>query len=57
MIDLTCSLKTDCLFYKKVIYNTYEINFYIEHCQKRGESCGLKKNYDLSEKLKERLGK
>ena len=54
MKDLACELKNDCLFYRKPTYNTYETNFYVEHCQKRGEGCGLKRNYDISERLKKK---
>lgn len=49
-----CSIKDDCLFYQKDTYSREEIYFYAEHCLKAGIGCGMKRNHDLSERLKER---
>ncbi len=48
-----CIIKTDCPFYRKDIYSAEEIYFYADYCLKGGVGCGLKKNNDLTEKLKE----
>ena len=52
-----CIIKTDCPFYRKDFYNKGELNFYIDYCLNGGVGCGLKRNHDLTEKLKERFGK
>ena len=48
-----CPIKEDCLFYKKPEYHSLtEKEFLEKYCKKGGEGCGLKRNYDLSERLK-----
>ena len=49
-----CIIKKDCIFYQKDTYNREEIYFYADYCLRGGEGCGMKKNYDLSERVKER---
>jgi len=48
-----CPIKEDCFFNKKNFYTKEEMEFYMDYCLRGGESCGLKKNHDLSERLKE----
>jgi len=49
-----CIIKNDCPFYRKDSYSAKETLFYVEHCLRGGEGCGLKRNHDLTEKLKQR---
>ena len=51
----TCTIRDDCLFYKKDQYSAEEIYFYAEHCLRGGEGCGMKKNHDLSERVRNNL--
>lgn len=54
--DNFCSIREDCLFYKKPQYHSLtEKQFLIKYCLKGGDGCGLKRNYDLSELLKKKL--
>ncbi len=50
--SVTCIIKTDCPFYRKDMYNKYEMNFYTDHCLRGGEGCGMKRHYDISERVK-----
>lgn len=52
--DSNCIIKIDCPFYRKDLYNAGELNFYMDYCLKGGVGCGLKRNHDLTEKLKQR---
>ena len=48
-----CPIAEDCLFYTKPIYHTpSEVNFYKDYCLNAGINCGMKKHYDVSERLK-----
>lgn len=50
-----CPIKEDCLFYQKPIpiyHSETEKMFLVKYCLKGGEGCGLKRNYDVSERLK-----
>ena len=49
-----CPIGEYCLFYqKKFFYNSYETKFYIEKCLQGGQDCGLKRHYDISERIKQ----
>jgi len=52
-----CSLADECLFYTKgkEVYSANETDFYIKNCIMGGGDCGLKRNHDITEKLKERI--
>ena len=52
-----CPIAEDCLFYKKPEYHSYsEKNFLEVYCHQGGEGCGLKHNFEVSERMK-RLSK
>lgn len=53
--DATCIIKLDCPFYRKDNYGREEILFYKDYCLRGGENCGMKKNYDLSERVRDNL--
>lgn len=50
--NATCPIKDECLFYLKENLSANDVIFYADHCLRGGEGCGLKKNYDLSERVK-----
>lgn len=53
MEENLCPIKEDCLFYTKPEYHsTTEKMFLIKYCLKGGDGCGLKSNYDISERIK-----
>ncbi len=53
--DATCIIKLDCPFYRKDMYNKGEMEFYTDCCLRGGEGCGMKRNYDLSERVRDNL--
>jgi len=55
MEQSNCPIKLDCPFYRKNSYNSDEIEFYQDYCLKGGVNCGMKKNHDLSERLRKSL--
>ena len=57
-VDNLCQIKEDCLFYQKPEYHSLtEKEFLVKYCLKGGVGCGLKRNYDVSERLKSIHGK
>jgi len=63
-----CAAREDCPFYmNRFFYDERETQFYFQKCLKKGEGCGLKKNWDefheserfkdLEKKLNERSKK
>ena len=54
--NANCPIKEECPFYRKGTFETREVIWYIEKCLSGGDGCGLKRNYDITERLKE-LGK
>ena len=56
-LENLCPVNDNCPFYRnKFFYNEYEAKFYSENCIKDGGKCGLKRNYDISERLKRLQG-
>lgn len=51
-IENLCPINEDCPFFRKETYTIEEIYFYQDYCLKSGVGCGLKKNYDISERIK-----
>ena len=52
-IENLCPIKEGCLFYQKPEYHSLtEKEFLEQYCKKGGEGCGLKRNYDISERRK-----
>lgn len=50
--NATCPVKNNCGFYEKDSYDADEVLYYVDHCLRGGEGCGLKKHQDLTKKLK-----
>jgi len=48
-----CPIAEDCLFYiRDDLRSPEEKSFYEMYCKRNGENCGLKRHYDISERLK-----
>lgn len=52
MEESNCIIKTYCPFHRKEEYDKKELNFYNDYCLKGGVGCGMKRNHDISERVK-----